>query len=225
MGCVHLVLVNHFPHSLLVHHSWLVHRRQSSKHFSYVIALVIVWRKKGLSLFPFDNLHFHSSSKTADLCFGKCYDKYFGHTSFFSPSFQSRMSSKDFTFEVKDILGEFKWIFADLQLTNFKRLMRNILYISLIYCFKTYKETKHDIICSSEYNIICLPSAKYFFQNNSFFFLESKPATGGQVSSKCITLHSSFLKPLSYSYLPNTSDYCVTRLIHNHIMTWVLFVF
>lgn len=99
--------------------------------------------------------------------------------------------------------------------------MRSVLYISLIYRFKTYKETKHDIIYSSEYNIICLSIAKYFFQNNSFFFLESKPATGEQVSSKCIYLHSSFPKALSHSYLPNTSDYCVTRLIHNHIMTWV----
>lgn len=181
-------------------------------------------KKGGLSLFPFDNLHFYSSFKTAGLCSEKCYHKYFGHASFFSPSFQSLVSSKDFTFEMKDFLGEFKWIFADLQL-NFKWLMRNILYISLIYCFKTYKETKHNIIYNSEYNIICLSIAKYFFQNNSFFFLESKPATGGQVSSKCIYLLLSFPKTLAHSYLPSTSGYCVTHLTHNRIMIWGVFLF
>lgn len=159
MGCVHLVLVSHFPHSLSAHHAWLVHRRKSCQTLFLCDCTGHCLKKKGLSLFPFDNLHVHSSSKTAGLCFENYYNKYFGHTSFFFPSSQSLVSSKDFTFEVKDILREFKWIFADLQLTNFKWLMRSVLYISLIYCFKTYKETKR-IIYSSEYNIICLSIAK-----------------------------------------------------------------
>ena len=122
--------------------------------------------KRKLSLVPFDNVHFHSASQTAGLCFEEWHNRYFEHTSFFFPCFpKPPVLQRSY---MKGVLKSFKRICVDLQLTKFKWFIRSILSTKLIDCFKTYKESmiSHILVNTIFY---CLSIAKYCFQKQLFF--------------------------------------------------------